>query len=135
MEEEEAICTPVQETPLTTCSLVSPSTAVSIGNLEYPEEPLPTAAFVANVKCPEMLPMALTESFYECPDVLKAADSNISPEPDSVVCVWTYIYISLASFILKVFYVQYIHISCMYVRLWLQCFQDRLRHTHCSAEK
>ena len=93
MEEEEAIPTPVQETPLTTCSLVSPLTAASTSNLEYPEEPLPTAAFVASEKCPEMLPMAVNESLHECPDLLKADDANIYPEPDSVVCVDLCMYI------------------------------------------
>ena len=85
--EEEAMAISLQETPLTTCP--PPSTAASIANLEYPEEPLPTAASVASGKCLEPLPMAVTESSHECPDVLKPDDSDISPEQTPVVCLWT----------------------------------------------
>ena len=84
MEEEETMPVPVQETPLTTCS--PPSTAASIANLEYPEEPLPTAASVASEECLEPLPMALTVSSYECPDLPRTDDPNISPEQTSMVC-------------------------------------------------
>ena len=82
--EEEAMPVPVQETPLTTCS--PPSTAASIANLEYPEEPLPTATSVASEECLEPLLMAVTESSHECPDVPRTDDSNISPEQTSEVC-------------------------------------------------
>ena len=84
MEEEEAMAIPVQETTLTTCS--PPSTAASIANLEYPEEPLPTAASVASEEYLEPLPMANTESSHEYPDVPRTDDSNISPEKTSEVC-------------------------------------------------
>ena len=83
---------PVQETPLTTCP--PPSTAASIANLEYPEEPLPTASSVASGECLEPLPMAVTESSHEYPDVLKTDDSDISPEQTSVVCLWTYVHVT-----------------------------------------
>ena len=87
--EEEAMPIPVQETPLTTCS--PPSTAASIANLEYPEEPLPTAASVASEECPEPLPMAVTVFSYGCPDLPKTDDPNTLPGQTSVVCLWTYV--------------------------------------------
>ena len=83
--ETEAKPIPVQETTLTTCP--PPSTAASIANLEHPEEPLSTAASVASEECLEPLPMALTESSQENPDVLKGGDSHISPKQTSEVCV------------------------------------------------
>ena len=58
---EEAMPVPVQETTLTTCP--PPSTDASIANLEYPEEPLHTAASVASEEYLEPLPMALISSF------------------------------------------------------------------------
>ena len=85
---------PVQETPLTTCSPPIATTAASITNLKYPEEPLPTVASVTSGKCLEPLPMAVTESSHECPDVLKPDDSDISPEQTSVVCLWTYVHVT-----------------------------------------
>ena len=90
MEEEEAMPIPVQETPLTTCP--PPSTAASIANLEYPEEPLPTAASVASEECLEPLPMALTDSSHEYLDAVKVDNSRINPEQTPVVCVWSYVH-------------------------------------------
>ena len=82
--EEEAMSTPVQETTL--CACPPPLTAASIGNLEYPEEPLTTAASVASGESPEPLPMALSVCSYEYPDLPRTNDSNISCEQTSVVC-------------------------------------------------
>ena len=117
--------TPVQETTLTTCP--PPSTAASIANLEYPEVPLTTAASVASGECQEMLPMALTEFSYECPDLPRADDSNINPEQTYVVCVWSYVQYYITSSFTYFMYIQCMHISCYVptcVRMFVQCFQD-----------
>ena len=74
----------VKETTLTTCP--PPSTAASIANLEYPEEPLPTAASVASEECLEPLPMAVTVFSYGCPDLPRTDDPNTPPGQTSVVC-------------------------------------------------
>ena len=115
--EEEAMSVPVQETTQITCP--PPSTATSIANLEYPEEPLPTAASVASGECPEMLPMALTESSHKYPDLPRADDPVISPEPDSLVCwmeLCTYAHILyFCMCVVCLQYIQYVILYVMYV--------------------
>ena len=132
--EEEAMPLPVQETTLTTCP--PPSTAASIANLEYPEEPLPTAASVTSGKCLEPLPMAVTESSHECPDVLKQDDSDISPEQTSVVCLWTYVHVTCILYTGGIICTVHMCIMlyayvCMFV---FTVFEDRLQHTYFSAD-
>ena len=109
VEEVEVMAIPVQETPLTTCP--PPSTAASIANLEYPEEPLPTAASVASEECLEPLPMALTVSSYECLDVPRTDDSNFSLEQTSVVC-WVE-QLCLCSVYLYVYMTVTMHVFCL----------------------
>ena len=124
MEEEEAMPTPVQETPLTACP--PPSTAASIGNLEYLEEPLPTVASVASSEFPEMLLMVLTVFSYEYSDLPRADDSNISPEQTFEVCCMELIIYAHVPYLCMQFVYSTYSISCyllyvLYVYTFRSC--------------